>query len=228
MRTSRQGGQMVRFIFIIYFLLGFFVTSVPQYAYSEDGMGTLTGHLKANRRNNRHKKNTIVYLKEKSGGFKDSFIPSTDTVTIMLSENQFKTRITPLLHGTPITFLNTDAHEHYLYSQSSHCRSFEDTILDSNEAVTNTFEMDELVQDCLFQCHHHPDLMKSIGYIVYLTNPYYDQADIGGGFVIENIPPGVYTIATWGEYTQSTDLQEVLIGPNEDTHIVIPIHRRKK
>ena len=45
-------------------------------------------------------------------------------------------------------------------------------------------------------CRVHPDMEA---FIVVLDTPYFAVTDAAGRFTIANVPPGSYTLTTWGK-----------------------------
>ena len=61
------------------------------------------------------------------------------------------------------------------------------------------------------QCARHPWMH---GYIAVFSQPYFAVTDEHGGFAIDSLPPGKYTVLAWHEGMSSPSSQSVQIAAN--------------
>jgi Carboxypeptidase regulatory-like domain len=61
------------------------------------------------------------------------------------------------------------------------------------------------------QCARHPWMH---GYIAVFSQPYFAVTDENGGFAIDSVPPGSYTVLAWHEGMASPSSQSVQIAAN--------------
>ena len=65
------------------------------------------------------------------------------------------------------------------------------------------------------------------GYIVLLNNPYFALTNRSGQFIIENVPPGRYTLKTWHEKFKPVT-NEVVVKTGETSEIRLPTMKKKR
>lgn len=74
------------------------------------------------------------------------------------------------------------------------------------------------------RCNVHQEMSA---FIVVLGNPYFTLTDKKGEFVIDNIPPGEYTLKTWHEKFKSVSI-EITIAPNQTVEVELPSISEKR
>ncbi len=64
-------------------------------------------------------------------------------------------------------------------------------------------------------------------WVIVQDNPYYAVTDKNGGFQIENVPPGTYTVQVWQESLGNAK-QEVAVKSGEETKADFGLEKKKK
>jgi len=114
-------------------------------------------------------------------------------LVISQKNRQFFPRINSIVKGTTINFPNDDIVFHNVFSLSK-SGVFDLDIYPPGETKTVTFNRTGWVK---VYCNIHPQM---IAHIIVLDNPYFDQTDEMGLFVIPNVPAGDYSIRVWHEF----------------------------
>jgi plastocyanin len=133
-------------------------------------------------------RNIVLYLRN---------APTPDGATpnrarIEQTEERFKPHIVPVLRGATVDFPNADVVFHNVFSLSS-AKSFDLGRYPKGQAKSVTFDESGVVQ--VF-CHIHSD-MSAI--VLVLDNPFFTMPAANGRYVLEDVPPGDYTVVGWHE-----------------------------
>jgi plastocyanin len=103
---------------------------------------------------------------------------------------KFTPHVLAVVRGTTIRFLNNDNEDHNVYSPEGGYNlgtwppgQTRDQVFDKTGVYTQL-------------CRVHPDMEA---FIVVLDTPYFAVTDAAGTFTIANVPPGSYTLTTWGK-----------------------------
>lgn len=115
----------------------------------------------------------------------------------------FVPHILPIVKGETVDITNRDKTYHNVFSLSSP-KKFNIGRRPTGEAVPVRFDQGGVVQ--VF-CDIHSNMTA---FIVVLDNPFFVQPDRKGGYTIEQVPPGTYTIQVWHE-RYSSDPQKIAI-----------------
>ena len=122
--------------------------------------------------------------------------PPVTQFAIMDQVNKtFVPGLLPVVVGTEVHFPNHDQINHHVYS-FSRTKSFELPLYKGEEASPVVFDKAGVVK---IGCNIH-DWMSGI--ILVLPTPYYAVTDEGGRFALQDLPPGVYTLACWHVLSQ--------------------------
>ena len=102
----------------------------------------------------------------------------------------FRPHVLAVMRGTSIRFLNNDNEDHNVYSPEGGYNlgtwapgQTRDQVFDKAGVYTQL-------------CRIHPDMEA---FVVVLDTPYFAVTDAAGRFEIKNVPPGAYTLTTWGK-----------------------------
>jgi plastocyanin len=120
-------------------------------------------------------------------------IPNRPNLVISQENRQFDPRVISIVKGTTVDFPNDDIVFHNVFSLSK-SKSFDLDIYSPGELKTVTFSRTGWVK---VYCNIHPSM---IAHIIVLDNPYFDQTDEMGLFVIPDVPAGDYIIRVWHEF----------------------------
>jgi plastocyanin len=108
----------------------------------------------------------------------------------------FVPKVTVVLQGTTVDFLNSDPVGHNVYWPSiSGNKKLAHNLGTWPKGEKKPFQFNDLGVAALL-CNVHPEMS---GYIVVAPTPYFAVTDRDGNFEIKNVPPGDYTLKTWSE-----------------------------
>jgi plastocyanin len=147
----------------------------------------------------------------------------------LVQENEtFRPTLLPIVAGQTVRFPNQDDIYHNVFSVSP-IKSFDLGQYKSVDPPKEvTFDKPGLVP--VF-CNIHPQM---ISFVLVLENGAFTETEEDGKFILENIPPGRYTINAWKPKTQRVS-KEIEVSPGQETVInfelketeKIPPHKRK-
>jgi plastocyanin len=133
----------------------------------------------------------VVYVDAIPG---KSFSAAGKHVTIDQKGMRFVPRTTVVLKGTTVNFLNSDAVGHNVYWPSiAGNKALAHNLGTWPKGETKSFTFNDLGAVSLL-CNVHPEMS---GYVIVVPTPYYTITKGDGNFVIK-VPPGHYTLRTWG------------------------------
>jgi plastocyanin len=103
----------------------------------------------------------------------------------------FVPRVLPVLVGTTVDFLNSDAVLHNVFSPDACADKFNLGTWPKGQTKSYTFQ-----KECgaALLCKVHPDME---GYVVAVPTPYFAQAKGDGSYQIADVPDGNYTLKVW-------------------------------
>lgn len=108
----------------------------------------------------------------------------------------FAPKVTVVLQGTTVDFLNSDPVGHNVYWPSvSGNKKLAHNMGTWPKGEKKPFQFNDLGVAALL-CNVHPEMS---GYVVVVPTPYFAVTDKDGNFEIKNVPPGKYTLKTWSE-----------------------------
>ncbi len=141
----------------------------------------------------RSAENIAVYVDAIPG---KKFDPPAQHVTIDQRRMAFVPRVTVVLQGTTVDFLNSDSVGHNVYWPSiSGNKKLAHNLGTWPKGERKSFQFNEPGVASLL-CNVHPEMS---GTLVIAPTPYFAVTDADGTFEIKNIPPGTYTLKTWSE-----------------------------
>jgi plastocyanin len=108
---------------------------------------------------------------------------------------EFVPSFLPIAVGMEVRFPNRDQIHHHVYS-FSRTKNFELPLYKGEEAPAVLFDKPGVVK---VGCNIH-DWMSAIIFVA--PTPYFTLSDESGAFVLSNLPPGTYSLATWHELSQ--------------------------
>jgi plastocyanin len=108
----------------------------------------------------------------------------------------FVPRVTVVLQGTTVDFLNSDPVGHNVYWPSiSGNKKLAHNLGTWPQGDKKSFQFSDPGVASLL-CNVHPEMS---GYVVVVSTPYFAVTDKEGSFEIKDVPPGTYTLKTWSE-----------------------------
>jgi plastocyanin len=103
----------------------------------------------------------------------------------------FTPRILPVLVGTTVDFLNSDAVLHNVFTPDACADKFNLGTWPQGETKSYTFK-----KECsaVLLCKVHPEMEA---YVVVVPTPYFSSVNADGSFHIGDVPDGAYTVKIW-------------------------------
>lgn len=141
----------------------------------------------------RSPENIAVYVDAIPG---KKFDPPAQHVTIDQRRMTFAPRVTVVLQGTTVDFLNSDPVGHNVYWPSiSGNKKLAHNMGTWPKDERKSFQFNDLGLASLL-CNVHPEMS---GYVVIVSTPYFAVTAKDGAFELKGVPPGTYTLKTWSE-----------------------------
>jgi plastocyanin len=158
----------------------------------------------------RSAENIAVYVDTIPG---KKFDPAAQHVTIDQRKMAFLPKVTVILQGTTVDFLNSDSVGHNVYWPSiSGNKKLAHNLGTWPKGEKKSFPFNAPGVASLL-CNVHPEMS---GTLVIAPTPYFAVTDSDGTFEIKGIPPGTYTLKTWSEDGKVTT-QSVTVGADTTT-----------
>lgn len=132
----------------------------------------------------------------------------------------FVPRVVVVPVGGTVEFLNTDRLLHNLHSQSPGTEnpSFNRT-QPKGRTIPIAFKKPEVIR---VDCDLHPWMRA---WVVVAEHPFYAVTNDRGEFLLENVPPGTYTLQLWQE-TLGTVTQDIVVGDAAPTPVTVEMRPR--
>jgi plastocyanin len=193
MISHKEREQMPRYspALVTALLLGFAAAAL---AGSINGKVTATG-LRSNA-------DVVVYIEKIEG---KTFPPPEKPVVMDQKGKLFVPKILPVVVGTKVDFLNSDAFAHNVFTPDKCADKFDLGSWPTGETRSYTFK-----KPCaaVMLCNVHPEM---VAYIVAVETPYFAVTDTDGSFTIKDVPDGTYTVSAWHERLKKQS-QEVTVN----------------
>ncbi len=109
----------------------------------------------------------------------------------------FVPHVLPVVVGTTVSFTNSDAVGHNVYSPDN--ETYNLGTWPKGESRPYTFKKTGVYTQL---CSIHPEMQA---FIIVLQNPFFAVTKAGGHFTIPNVPPGEYVLKVWGEKLKKAD-----------------------
>jgi hypothetical protein len=148
-------------------------------------------------------KNVVVYIEGINRG---RAIPEK-TVDVIDTKCTFIPHISVGFQGNKFIVKNEDPvlHTIHIYAYVSGKTMFNIGLPEKGSSLTKTLAKTGLIE---LSCDCHPWMQ---GYVYVFEHPYAAVTDERGKFVIENIPPGTYTVGAWHEALGNIKLSDVKV-----------------
>ena len=118
----------------------------------------------------------------------------------------FTPHVMPVLVGTTVDFLNSDAVLHNVFSPDACADKFNLGTWPKGQMKSFTFKK-ECVATLL--CKVHPEME---GFVVAVPTPYFAVTRADGSYVIANVPDGAYTVKVWHPKLKGTEKAVTVAG----------------
>jgi len=137
--------------------------------------------------------NIAVYVDTIPG---KKFDPPADHVVIDQRKMNFVPRVTVVLQGTTVDFLNSDSVGHNVYWPSvGGNKKLAHNLGTWPKGEKKSFQFTDPGAASLL-CNVHPEMSA---FLVVAPTPYFAVTDSDGSYEIKDMPPGTYTLKTWSE-----------------------------
>src|ERR1039458_1941537 len=136
--------------------------------------------------------NVVVYISE---GLPDTiWDPPADPVVLSQKGCSYSPHVVALQINQKLRIVNTDKTSHNIHPMPSSNREWNKSEPPGVPPFEEAFARQEIAIPV--KCNVHPWMRA---YIAVLRHPYFSVTDESGSFVIQNLPPGNYTITAWHE-----------------------------
>jgi len=121
----------------------------------------------------------------------------------------FLPHILPVLVGTTVDFLNSDAVLHNVFSPDACADKFNLGTWPKGQSKSYTFK-----RECTatLLCKVHPEMEA---FVVAAPTPYFAVAKADGSYRIADVPDGAYTLKVWHPKLKATQKAVTVAGPTE-------------
>lgn len=136
--------------------------------------------------------NVFVYIKEGLEG--RSFPAPASKHTVSNKNCVYVPHVSGVQVGQTVELLNEDATLHNMHSYSTANRSWNVGLPFKNMKLNKSFDKPEVMVK--LKCDVHPWML---GYVGVVAHPFFAVTGADGGFRIEGIPAGEYTVEFWHE-----------------------------
>jgi len=136
----------------------------------------------------RNSADAVVYVDKIAG---KSFAPPEAHAKVDQKNMQFTPHVLPILAGTTVDFLNSDAVLHNVFSPDACADKFNLGTWPQGHVKSFTFK-----KECFaaLLCKVHPEME---GFIAALPTPYFAVTAADGSYHIKDVPDGTYTVKVW-------------------------------
>jgi plastocyanin len=163
----------------------------------------------------RSPENIVVYIEAIAG--KDFPAPAKP-VLMDQKKMTFVPHVLPILKGTTVEFLNSDAVGHNVYWPSvGGNKKLAHNLGTWPQGQKKAFQFSDLGAAALL-CNVHPEMS---GYVVVLATPYFGVTDKDGVYVIKDVPAGHYTIKTWSEDGKPTTQEVEVVASGASVNLTV-------
>jgi plastocyanin len=177
-------------------------------ARAADAGSSITGQVTTNVPKQRA--NVVVFLDKVAGSFR----PPARPVALDQKGMKFVPHVLAVQKGQTVVFKNDDNVRHNIFTPDGD--KYNLGTWGQGESKTHTFGATGVFHQL---CNVHPEMG---GVIIVLDNPFFAVTGDDGKFVIPNVPPGKYTLKTWGERLPDSS-REVTVTAGAPTNVQIKL-----
>jgi plastocyanin len=191
MNRLRRGAQLA-------LIVSFLLLSTESRAGEIKGQVSAAGSIST--------ESVVVYLDTIPG---KTFDAPTKHAIMDQRHLKFVPQVLVVLQGTTVDFLNSDSTLHNVFwPDIGGNKKLAANLGTWPQGQKKSFTFNNPGAITLL-CNVHPEMS---GYVVVVTNPYFDVTNKEGAYEIKNVPPGHYTLKTWSEegkpLTQAVDVSD--------------------
>ncbi len=145
-------------------------------------------HGKVACKGTRDSADAVVYVDAISG---KTFPASQEHQRVNQENLVFVPHVLPVLVGSTVDFLNSDAVQHNVFTPDACAEKFNLGTWPKGQVRSYTFK-----KDCVatLLCKVHPEMEA---FVVAVPTPYYAVTKADGSFKIADVPDGSYTVKVW-------------------------------
>jgi plastocyanin len=161
-------------------------------------------HGKVMAKGMRDSADAVVYVAAVPG---KTFAPPAEHPQIDQLNLTFKPHVLPVLVGTTVDFVNSDAVLHNVFSPDKCADKFNLGTWPKGQHRSFTFK-----QECAatLLCKVHPEME---GFVVAVPTPYYAVTKADGAYDIKDVPDGSYTVKVWHPKLKAAQKAVTVNGP---------------
>ena len=153
--------------------------------------------------------NVVIYI---SAGTLDESSAPSQPVQVVQKGCRFAPHVVAMQTGQPVQMVNEDSTSHNIHPLATNNREWNKAEPPGTSPLTESFARPEFIS---VKCNVHPWMH---GYFAVLKTSHYAVTGDNGVFLLNNLPPGKYTLTAWHE-TLGTQTQEVTIAGNESVPV---------
>jgi len=148
----------------------------------------------------------VVYVGAIAG---ESFPAPKDHAKMDQKNLVFSPHILPVLVGTTVDFLNSDAVLHNVFTPEACAEKFNLGTWPQGQTKSYTF-----AKECaaVLLCKVHPEMEA---YVVAVPTPYFTSVKADGSFHIGDVPDGSYTVKIWHPKLKAAEKPATVAGATE-------------
>jgi plastocyanin len=177
-------------------------------AAADEGAGAIAGDVAT--RSPKQRAGVVVHLEHVAGTFR----PPAHPAKMDQKGMQFVPHVLAVQKGTTVVFANSDPVRHNVFTPDGD--KYNLGTWGQGESKTHPYNQTGVFRQL---CNVHPEMGAVI---VVLDNPYFAVTGADGKFEIKGVPPGTYTLKTWGEKLPEKAQQvTVTAGGTANVHLEI-------
>ncbi|MFA5910740.1 MAG: hypothetical protein WC815_18325 [Vicinamibacterales bacterium] len=155
--------------------------------------------------------NVFIYVKDGMTGH--TFPIPAEPVMLDQDKCRYSPRVLGVRVGQPLTIRNSDPLLHNVRAEGKINQSFNMSTPVEGVSFNRTFATREVM--VAIRCDVHAWMSAYVG---VLEHPYFGTTGADGRVVLNNLPPGTYTIEAWHE-TLGVKTQQVTVGAKESKDV---------
>lgn len=149
--------------------------------------------------------NAVVFLEPAAAASSRARSLTPTNTVIALQSRQFSPRVRVVLEGSKVEFPNQDPFSHNVFSKVN--GGFDTGVYGRGKMRDQLFSEAGVYP---LYCNVHP---RMTAFVITLKTPHYAQVGADGRFVVENVPPGRYTMHVWHDRaTEKVNEIQVAVG----------------
>jgi len=138
-----------------------------------------------------------------------TFPPPTAHVKVDQKGMQFLPRVQPVVVGTTVDFLNSDAVLHNVFSPDACAEKFNLGTWPQGQSKSYTFK-----KECMavLLCNVHPEMEA---FVAVVPTPYFAVTAPDGSYCIKDVPDGSYAVKVWHPKLKAAQKSVAVQGATE-------------